>query len=90
MSYKNAGDVFPHKLLCEIQKYINGEYIYIPRQTLKKLPWGALSGAKKTLQDRNREIVARKNNGCPVTELAKQYFLSTKTIYKIISAAKNG
>ncbi|MFT4301703.1 MAG: hypothetical protein QM579_08115 [Desulfovibrio sp.] len=35
MSYKNAGDVFPHELLCKIQEYINGEYIYIPRQTLK-------------------------------------------------------
>ncbi len=39
MNYKNATQILPQELLTQIQKYIDGEFIYIPR----------LSENKKTL-----------------------------------------
>lgn len=90
MGYKKAHDALPHHLLCAIQEYIDGETIYIPKKESSKLPWGAKTQTRKTIRARNSEIIARYRNGSSVTELARQYFRSTKTIYKIISAAKNG
>lgn len=90
MSYKKANDVLPRNLLRAIQQYIDGEYIYIPRKADNRLSWGANTETRETLQARNREILAGRLSGCSVTELAERYFLSTKAIYKIISAAKNG
>lgn len=90
MSYKKANDVLPHTLLSAVQQYIDGEYIYIPRKEDSKLPWGANTETRDTLQARNREILAKRLTGCSAAELAEQYFLSTKAIYKIINAGKNG
>ncbi len=39
MKYKNAQDIFPDELLKEIQKYADGETIYIPKIQAKK-QWG--------------------------------------------------
>jgi Mor family transcriptional regulator len=89
MGYKKANNVLPHTLLCAIQQYIDGEYIYIPRKEDNKLSWGTNTETKKTLQTRNREILTRRLAGSSVVELAEQYFLSTKAIYKILNAAKN-
>lgn len=90
MSYKKANDVLPHSLLSAVQQYIDGEYIYIPRKADNKLPWGANTQTRKTRQARNREILDKRLAGCSVAELAEQYFLSTKSIYKIINTGKNG
>ncbi len=90
MSYKKANDILPHSLLCAVQQYIDGEYIYIPRKEDNKLPWGANTKRRKTLQARNREILGKRLAGCSVAELAEQYFLSPKAIYKILNAGKNG
>ena len=90
MSYTKAIDVLPHKVLRAIQQYIDGAYIYIPRKEDKKQAWGANTQTRKTIQARNREIVSRRLAGCPVSELAAQYFLSQKAIYKILNASKNG
>lgn len=90
MSYKRANDIFPHSLLIAIQQYIDGEYIYIPRKEGNKLPWGANTKTRETLQARNREILDKHLAGCSVAELAEQYFLFAKAIYKILNAGKNG
>ena len=90
MSYKKANEVLPHNLLHAIQQYIDGEYLYIPRKTNNKLAWGTNTETKESLQIRNREILAKRLAGCSVSELAEQYFLSEKTIYKIINASKSG
>lgn len=39
MRYRNASEIFPDKLLKEIQKYSAGELIYIPEANNKKR-WG--------------------------------------------------
>lgn len=90
MSYKKANDVLPHNLLHAIQQYIDGEYLYIPRKADNKLPWGTNTETKASLRARNREIIARRLAGCSVGDLAEQYFLSEKAIYKIVNASKNG
>jgi len=90
MSYKKANDVLPHSLLRAVQQYIDGEYLYIPRKTGSKLPWGAHTQTRETLRTRNKEILSRRRAGCSVAEQAEQYFLSEKAIYKIINAGKNG
>jgi len=90
MSYKKASDVLPHSLLSAVQMYIDGECIYIPRREVNKLPWGANTETRETIQTRNREILAKHLAGCSAAELAEHYFLSTKTIYKILNAQKNG
>lgn len=44
MSYKNAKDVLPDELIREIQKYIDGDLLYIPTKS-EKTEWGICSGA---------------------------------------------
>ena len=90
MSYKKANDILPHDLLHAVQQYIDGEYIYIPRRPDNKLSWGTNTEARKEIQARNKEILAKRLAGSSVFELSEQYFLSTKAIYKILSAVKNG
>jgi len=90
MGYRNANDILPRHLLCAVQQYIDGEYLYIPRQEAHKKAWGAKSGARQRLKARNREILARRLAGSSVAELAEAYYLSPKAIYKILHAAQNG
>ena len=90
MSYKKANAILPYSLLSAVQQYIDGEYIYIPRKEDSKLSWGANTETRKTLHARNREILTKRLAGCSAAELAEQYFLSTKAIYKILNAGKNG
>ena len=40
MSYKKAKHILPLELLKEIQKYVEGESIYIPRRSDRKKPRG--------------------------------------------------
>ena len=47
MSYVNAEDVLPKKLVEEIQKYIDGQLIYIPRKNENTLSWGEKNGTKE-------------------------------------------
>ena len=42
MSYTNAIDLLPSELLKEIQKYVDGEYIYIPRNESNKKAGGPI------------------------------------------------
>ena len=84
MSYKKASDILPHALLSAVQQYIDGQYIYIPRKKDNKLSWGTNTETKKMRLARNREILSKRQAGCTVSELAGQYFLSPKAIYKII------
>ena len=90
MGYTNANSILPQSLLRAIQQYIDGEYIYIPRREADKRAWGANTDIRQILLTRNREILAKRQTGCSVPDLAAQYFLSTKAIYKIINAAKDG
>lgn len=84
MSYKNATQVLPPELLREVQKYIDGEFLYIPRVPERKKPWGDATSIRKELSDRNQEIRTAYSAGRSPGSLAKQYYLSEKSIYRII------
>jgi Mor family transcriptional regulator len=88
MRYKNARDVFPKDILALIQQYTDGEYVYIPRKTENRRIWGENTGSKDDTRIRNEEIFLKYTNGYTVTELASEYFLSEKSIQRIITSGK--
>lgn len=84
MSYMNADDVLPENLIKEIQKYVDGQIIYIPRKNENLLSWGEKSGTKNKLAERNREIVSHYYSGEAISSLSEKYYLSEKRIQGII------
>ncbi|WP_110111867.1 CD3324 family protein [Bacillus sp. CGMCC 1.16541] len=84
MKYVKATAVLPEQLLTEIQKYIQGETIYIPKPKATRQKWGSQSGERKRLDERNAAIKQAFRNGTSITRLADEHFLSTETIKKIV------
>lgn len=83
MKYVNAAEILLEQLLKELQTYIDGRVLYIPKASAKK-EWGAASGARTFYQERNKEIQKLFKEGCSVEELTEQYGLAYSTIKKII------
>lgn len=94
MSYKNGKDILPASLLRELQKYIQGELVYIPKTDSKRAGWGEANGTRLLIEARNREIYRMYKDGTPILELIRQYHLSEDSIRKIIvktrSSFRNG
>ncbi len=88
MSYYSGKDILPEKLLVQIQKYIDGEYLYIPRKDSNRKQWGEVKNTKHKIAERNNEIYKKYLSGCSVIGLSEEYCLSDKTIYSIISKFK--
>lgn len=86
MRYVNGEIVLPNNLLSEIQKYIQGGYLYIPSPPSTKKKWGERSGNREYIQNRNDEIRSKHKNGCTVKDLAEEFFLSVDSIKKIVYA----
>ncbi|UJF34441.1 CD3324 family protein [Paenibacillus hexagrammi] len=84
MSYKNGKDVLPPSLLKQLQEYIQGEIIYIPKKEQKRAGWGENNGTRVIIERRNREIFRMYQNGTSVMELIKTFHLSEDSIRKII------
>lgn len=63
MKYKNSENILPPKILEEVQKYVQGELIYVPINKVKRAEWGEKSGTRKYLIQRNKEICSRYRNG---------------------------
>ena len=87
MSYKKAEHILPQELLRRIQEYVDGESIYIPRKEGKRKPWGEKTYSKESTRKRNEEIRRLYKSGVPVKTLAGQFFLSPKSIQKILRRA---
>ena len=85
MSYINANLVLPEELINEIQKYVNGINLYIPKVQQAKR---ACSSYRLEIRRRNREICERFSQGEKVPRLAAEYFLSEKSIYRILGGMK--
>lgn len=83
MKYKNAQDVLPDRLLKELQNYVSGETLYIPRAESKK-QWGESSGARSYYKQRNDDIRQKHALGRTIEELAEEFNLSVESIRKII------
>jgi len=88
MSYAKARDIFPNEILEIIQNYVEGEYIYIPKKEENKMAWGELTQSKEELLNRNARIYEDYLTGMSTSTLSKKYYLSPKTVQRIISQKK--
>ena len=84
MSYVNAEDVLPKLLVEEIQRYVDGQLLYIPRKNENSLSWGEKNGTREKLAERNQTILDHYYSGQTIVELSKMYYLSEKRIQGII------
>ena len=88
MKYSNAYKVLPVDVIKIIQEYVDGEYLYIPRKEAEQKKWGEKSGSRDTLKRRNKEIYLKYIDGILILDLAQEYYLSDKSIRRIISQQK--
>jgi Mor family transcriptional regulator len=88
MKYSNAYKVLPDDIVKIIQEYVDGEYLYIPRKEEEQKKWGESSGSRESLKIRNAEIFMKYIDGATVFDLTKDYYLSDKSIRRIISEQK--
>lgn len=83
MKYRNASDILPDELLKEVQKYAEGEALYIPK-AMERRKWGDGSGAKIFYEQRNEEIRFKFYHKVSIDSLANEYGLSPETVRKIV------
>ncbi len=88
MGYKKATHVLPNELLVQVQKYIDGELLYIPRISENRKSWGTETAIRQEMHDRNEHIYAEYLAGETTVSLAAKYFLSVKSIQRIIGQVK--
>lgn len=88
MSYKKAEAILPIEVIELIQNYIDGECIYIPKKDENKLSWGSNTSTKETLKIRNANIYKDYLEGTKIKALAEKYFLSIKSIERIVLQEK--
>lgn len=84
MKYQNASAILPEFLVKQLQKYVQGGYLYIPTKKEARRGWGELSGARKEIDSRNAMILEAFAQGTSLEELAEAYFLSVCAIRKIV------
>jgi len=83
MKYRRASDVLPEELLLEVQKYSQGEALYIPKAK-ERTKWGERSGAREFYRQRNDEIREKYAQKTPIERLADEYCLSEDMIRTIL------
>ena len=88
MEYKNGAHVLPATLLEQLQKYVQGEIIYIPVPDENHLGWGCKNGTRQMIEERNRDIYIKYVSGLTVDGLASLFNLSHESIRKIIYKVK--
>lgn len=88
MGYIKAEEILPIEIIELIQQYVDGQNIYIPRKSDSRMEWGTGTGTKRELFLRNQEIYSDYLLGVPVAELACKYYLSEKSIQRIIRKMK--
>jgi hypothetical protein len=89
MSYPKIYEVLPKDIILQIQDYIEGEVIYIPKRSENKKSWGDCTDTKEILSLRNKKIYYDYCDGISVQQLAQKYFLAEKSIQRIIRYEKN-
>ncbi|MBD5479566.1 MAG: hypothetical protein HDR11_08665 [Lachnospiraceae bacterium] len=88
MGYIRAEEILPVEIIELIQQYVDGTNIYIPRRQENRQEWGSKTAYRWELQDRNQRIYRDYLSGRPACELAKSYYLSEKSIQRIIRQEK--
>lgn len=88
MGYRKAEEVLPMEVIELIQQYVDGENIYIPRKVENRQKWGAKTRIRQELLLRNQEIYRDYQTGIKIPELAGKYYLSEKSIQRIVRNMK--
>ena len=81
-------DILPIQLIEMIQQYADGVNIYIPKKADNRATWGQVNKAKERILERDKEIYREYLTGLKMNELAHKYFLSEKSIQRIIRKIK--
>jgi len=84
MGYIRAEEILPVEVIELIQQYVDGENIYIPRKETNRRAWGAGTQIKRELLARNQQIYKDYLAGIKTSELACKYYLSQKSIQRIL------
>lgn len=84
MDYKNINDILPKKLVNEIQNYIQGQYVYIPKRIENKLEWGSNTNFRREIGLRNVRIYEKHLEGESIRNIAGMFKLSEKSIRRIV------
>lgn len=88
MGYLKADEVLPNNIIEIIQTYVDGQSIYIPKKSNERADWGSKTTIRQELTLRNKSIFRDYQNGVKVCDLADKYFLSEKSIQRIIRKMK--
>lgn len=88
MGYKKAEEILPEEIIELIQEYVDGENIYIPRKKDSRREWGGATRIRQELDGRNASIVCDYESGYSIMELSDKYFLSEKSIQRILRNVK--
>ena len=84
MSHIKADKILPEDQIRQIQEYVDGVYIYIPRKPGTRHPWGQETDYKAELKVRNDRIRKDHEAGEGIAPLSKKYHLSEKSIRRIL------
>lgn len=88
MGYMKAEEILPIEIIELIQQYVDGENIYIPRKSSHRQAWGTGTHIKQELLRRDRQIYEDYLAGNKIKELACKYYLSEKSIQRILREMK--
>lgn len=88
MNYVKAKNVLPSELLEKVQEYAAGTYLYIPQKYENRKNWGESKDSKAWYKRRNQRIYKNYKKGFSVREISQEFFLSEKSVYRIILCAK--
>ena len=84
MKDSNIEEILPKELLLEIQQYVQGKTLYIPKIKDNYKKWGDTTQSKTMTAARNNEIRSAFDGGLTIDELCDQYSLSPESIKKIV------
>ena len=89
MGYKKAEEILPTEVIELVQQYADGVNIYIPKKADNRASWGQINRAKERVMERDKEIYKEYLDGLKTGELAEKYFLSEKSIQRILRKMKS-
>ena len=89
MGYVKAEEILPLELIERIQQYVDGRNIYIPRKSENRQQWGTGTETREELSARNQKIYNDYLAGTKNAELAEKYYLSQKSIQRIVRDMKS-
>lgn len=88
MSYIKAEEILPREILASVQQYVDGQMLYIPRKAEERKIWGTATETREKLRSRNEDMYAKFCRGISARELAEEYFLTEKSVQRIIRKMK--